>query len=128
MDTQMDTCSRSLEPGHYTTAMRGSCAQQRSLQIGGPNRPPGPAQFDHGLVVLEIQLRPRGSIRRMDPAAVPHDIEVGPRPDREAEAGVRAEVPRHAVVLRVEGENNIGREGEASLLLPELFDEVSRRQ
>src|SRR5262245_10925238 len=64
----------------------------------------------------------------MDPAAVPHDIEVGPRPDREAEAGVRAEVPRDAVVLRVEGQNDIGREGEDGLLLPELLDEVPRRQ
>ena len=60
----------------------------------------------------------------MDPVTIPDEIEIGARTDRVAKANGGTEVSRHAVVLGVEGEDEIGRQGEDRLLLPELLDEV----
>ena len=60
----------------------------------------------------------------MDPATIPDDVEIGAWTDREAKANGGTQVSRHAVVLGVEGEDKVGREGEDRLLLPELLDEV----
>ena len=87
------------------------------------DRSPGPAQLDDGLIPFEVQLRSGVGVGGVDPAAIPDDEQIGARPDRVAQAGIGAEISRHAVILAVQGQDEIGRESEDRLLLPELLDE-----
>src|SRR5215467_12413705 len=73
--------------------LRLGCRRFRPRMTKGSE---GPAQLDDRLIPFQIQLRPRIGVRGMNPAAIPHDVQIGAGVNRIAQARVGAKIPRLA--------------------------------